>query len=82
MGLSDLNPDNDKIIKQGKDFSTRKRLQNQVLKTTIAEKPDGPHLWATEKAVVSSAGPISKCHMQVTVYYLWVVFSRYQQSNP
>ena len=66
MGLSDLDTNNDKIVKQGKDFTTRKRLQNQVMKTTIAEKPEGPFLWATEKAAVTTA-VIPKCHMQVTV---------------
>ena len=67
MGLSDLDPDNDKIIKQGKDFDTRKRLQDLALQTTIVEKPDGPVLWATEKAPANAAGPVPKCHMQVTV---------------
>ena len=67
MSLSALDPDNDKIIKQGRDFATRKILQNQVMKTTIAEKPDGPQLWATEKTAANAAGPIPKCHMQVTV---------------
>ena len=36
------------------------------MKTTIAEKPEGPVLWATDKAVVTQA-VIPKCHMQVTV---------------
>ena len=68
MGLSDLGNDNDKIVKQkAADFTTRKKLQNLVLKTTIAEKPEGPALWATEKAVATAAGPAPKCHMQVTV---------------
>ena len=67
MGLSDLDTNNDKIIKQGKDFATRKRLQDLVLQTTIAEKPDGPQLWATEKTPANAAGPVPKCHMQVTV---------------
>ena len=76
MGLSDLDPDNDKIIKQGKDLATRKKLQNQVMKTTIAEKPDGPQLWATEKTAANAAGPIPKCHMQVTVVNISAIVPR------
>ena len=67
MGLSELDTDNNKFIKNGKDYPTRKKLQDLVLKTTIVEKPDGPQLWATEKATATSAGQIPKCHMQVTV---------------
>ena len=48
MGLSELDTDNDELIKNGKDFGKRKKLLALVMKTTIAEKPDGPHLWATE----------------------------------
>ena len=70
MGLSELDTDNDKFIKNGKDFSTRIKLQDAVLKTTFVEKPDGPQLWATAKAPASSAGQIPKCHMQVTVVYI------------
>ena len=67
MGLSDLDNDNDKIVKQkAADFTTRKKLQNLVMKTTIAEKPEGLVLWAIENAVVTQA-VIPKCHMQVTV---------------
>ena len=36
------------------------------MKTTIAEKPEGPTLWATDKVVVAT-GVINKCNMQVTV---------------
>ena len=68
MGLSELDTDNDKFIKNGKDYPTRKKLQALVLKSTITDnKPDGPLLWATEKATATSAGQIPKCHMQVTV---------------
>ena len=68
MGLSELDTDNDKFIKNGKDQPTRKKLQALVLKSTITDnKPDGPQLWATEKATATSAGQIPKCHMQVTV---------------
>ena len=67
MGLSDLDTDNDEIIKNGKDFAKRKKLQALVMKTTIADKPEGPQLWATEKVAVTAAGQIPKCHMQVTV---------------
>ena len=68
MGLSELDKDNYKFIKNGKDFPDRKKLQELVLKSTIADdKPDGPTLWATEKVVATSAGQIPKCHMQVTV---------------
>ena len=67
MGLSDMDTDNDTIVKQkAADCTTRKKLQNQVMKTTIAEKPEGPALWATDKVVVDS-GTINKCNMQVTV---------------
>ena len=81
MGLSDLDPDNDKIIKQGKDFATRKRLQDLVLQTTIAEKPDGPQLWATEKTPANAAGPVPKCHMQVTVVNISAVVPRGNQDG-
>ena len=50
MGLSSLDPDNDKVFRQGKDFPKRKELQESVLGSSIGEKPDGPELWATEKA--------------------------------
>ena len=67
MGLSDMDTDNDRIVKQkAADFTTRKKLQSQVMKTTIAEKPEGPALWATDKVVVDT-GIINKCNMQVTV---------------
>ena len=42
MGLSELDTDNDEIIKNGKDFNKRKKLQALLLKTTIADKPEGP----------------------------------------
>ena len=54
MGLSELDTDNDKFIKNGKDYNQRKN-------------PDGPELWATEKNTAPSAGQIPKCHMQVTI---------------
>ena len=45
MGLSELDTDNDKFIKNGKDYPTRKKLQALVLKSTLADdKPDGPLL--------------------------------------
>ena len=67
MGLSDMDTDNDRIVKQkAADCTTRKKLQSQVMKTTIAEKPEGPALWATDKVVVDT-GIINKCNMQVTV---------------
>ena len=67
MGLSDLDTDNDTIVKQkAADCSTRKKLQSLVLKTTIADKPEGPALWATDKVVVTE-GVINKCNAQVTV---------------
>ena len=67
MGLSDLDSDNDTIVKQkAADCTTRKKLQNLVMKTTIADKPEGPALWATDKVVVTE-GVINKCNMQVTV---------------
>ena len=37
-----------------------------VLKTTIAEKPEGPTLWATEKTAATTT-TVNKCNMQVTV---------------
>ena len=49
MGLSNLDPDNDKVIKQGKDFATRKELQDLVLTTNIGEKPDGPNFGPQKK---------------------------------
>ena len=71
MGLSDLDNTNDKILGQkATDLTTRKKLQALVLKTTIAEKPEGPTLWAIEKTAATAAGPTLKCHMQVTVAYL------------
>ena len=60
MGLSALDTDNDGIIKNGKDFSKRKKLQALVMKTTIADKPDGPQLWATEKTAVTAVGSYSQ----------------------
>ena len=81
MGLPDLDTNNDKIIKQGKDFATRKRLQDLVLQTTIVEKPDGPHLWATEKAPANAAGPVPKCHMQVTVVNISALVPRGNQDG-
>ena len=42
MGLSELDPDNDKIISSSRDFDKRKQLQDLVMKTTIATKPIGP----------------------------------------
>ena len=67
MGLSDLDSANDIIVKQkAADCDTRKKLQDLVLKTTIADKPEGPALWATDKTVVTE-GVINKCNIQVTV---------------
>ena len=67
MGLSDLDTNNDTIVKQkATDCTTRKKLQSLVLKTTIADKPEGPALWATGK-VVMTEGVINKCNVQVTV---------------
>ena len=67
MGLSDLDSANDIIVKQkAADCTTRKKLQSLVLKTTIADKPEGPALWATDKTVVTE-GVINKCNIQVTV---------------
>ena len=37
MGLSELDTDNDKFIKNGKDYPTRKKLQALVLKSTITD---------------------------------------------
>ena len=71
MGLSELDSTNDKILGQkATDLATRKKLQTQVLKTNISEKPEGPNLWAVEKTAATGAGPTLKCHMQVTVVYL------------
>ena len=68
MGLSDLDTNNDKIVgMRAGDIATRNTLQTEVLKNNIWEKPEGPKLWATEKAVVTAAGPSLKCHMGVTV---------------
>ena len=68
MGLSDLDSINDKIIKtRSKDFEARKKIQDQVLKTKIWEKPEGTELWATQKAVATNGGIALKCHVQVTV---------------
>ena len=68
MGLSELDTDNDKFIKNGKDFPQKKLLQELVLKSIITDnKPDGPQLWATEKVTATAAGIIPKCNMQVTV---------------
>ena len=65
MGLSDLD-DKDFIVKQkSNDCDTRKKLQDLVLQTNIAEKPDGPELWAINK-VAATEGQ-QKCHVQVTV---------------
>ena len=61
MGLSELDTDNDKFIKNGKDFPGRKELQELVLKSVITDnKPDGPELWATEKPPVTTAGQVIK----------------------
>ena len=76
MGLSALDTDNDGIIKNGKDFNKRKKLQALVLKTTIADKPEGPQLWATEKTAVTAVGVIPKCHMQVTVVTVSAIVPR------
>ena len=81
MGLSSLDPDNDKVIKQGKDFATRKELQDLVLTTNIGEKPDGPELWATEKASANTTGSSPKCHMQVTVVSLTAVIPGGNEDN-
>ncbi len=65
MGLSDLDS-NDIIIKQKqKDCDERKKLQDLVLKTNIAEKPEGPDLWAVDR--VAAAENQQKCNVQVTV---------------
>ena len=65
MGRSELDTDNDKFIKNGKDFPGRRLLQEEIFKSTLNDsKIDGPQLWATEKSATSSA---AKCHMQVTV---------------
>ena len=65
MGLSDLDS-NDFIIKQkAKDCDERKKLQDLVLQTNIADKPDGPDLWAIDKVAATESQ--QKCHVQVTV---------------
>ena len=65
MGLSDLNS-NDFIVKQkSKDCDTRKQLQDLVLQTNIADKPDGPDLWAVDRLAATEGQ--QKCHVQVTV---------------
>ena len=65
MGLSKLDTDNDKFIQHGKDFTTRKNLQTEIIKSTLNDsKIDGPELWAVEKVKEKSE---AKCHMQVTV---------------
>ena len=70
MNLSELDEDNDKFIKNNKDFTTKTNLQEACLKTTFVdktEKPEGPILWATSKPTSSSTNPNQKCHMPVTV---------------
>ena len=70
MNLSELDEDNDKFIKNNKDFVTKIKLQDACLKTTFVEKtekPEGPALWATSKPPASASNPNKKCHMQVTV---------------
>ena len=67
MGLSELDPDNDKVISSSRDYDKRKQLQELVMKTTIAPKPVGPQLWALAKTIVTNGIVIPKCHMQVTV---------------
>ena len=47
MNLSELDEDNDKFIKNNKDFTTKTNLQDACLKTTFVdktEKPEGPIL--------------------------------------
>ena len=70
MNLSELDEENDKFIKNNKDFTTKTSLQDACLKTTFVdktEKPEGPILWATSKPAQSSADSTKKCHMGVTV---------------
>ena len=68
MGLSELDTDNDKFIRNGKDYNQRKNLQDKILQSSLTDnRPDGPELWATEKATAPSAGQIPKCHLQVTI---------------
>ena len=74
MGLSDLDS-NDFIIKQKeKDCEQRKKLQGLVLKTNIAEKPEGPDLWAVDR--VTTAENQQKCNVQVTVVQVSALIPR------